>query len=87
MFSMLGIREEVLFKIESSTVAYSSVEDRSMLALRMASNSALRCSASWSRRCVSLKRRAFSSAALIERASVSSRLTSDSLKEFSRSMF
>ncbi len=87
IFSMLGINSDVFCRIESNTVEYSRFDDRSMLALRIASSSALCCSVSLSRRWVSFSRRAFSSAALIELARVSSRRTSDGLNEFSRSMF
>ena len=53
----------------------------------MMASSALRCSVSLSRRCVSSKRRAFSSATLMVVASVVSRRTSDSPKACSRSWF
>ncbi len=55
--------------------------------LLITASSALRCSVSFSRRCVSSKRRAFSSATPIDAATVCSRRSSDSPNAYSRSWF
>ena len=63
----------------------SSSAARPCWMLLMTASSAVRCSVSLSRRCVSSKRRAFSSATPMLAASVSSSRTSDSPNAFSRS--